>query len=185
MRQASENASFALKKLIEEYAAVTSAWESSTKDASELHLQQEFHKNITKVLSSGLERKDSIALVGDFSSAENLLGDGVEAYVQAINKLLSTGLDSRVTITFQDLCYTARTPSVTNVEGYNTVATQLFNMAFGCCIFTARAVRNLVRGVPPVEFDETKILTNLTGIIKPGRLTLVLGPPGALSEIRI
>eukprot|EP00516_Mucochytrium_quahogii_P004535 CAMPEP_0203759468 /NCGR_PEP_ID=MMETSP0098-20131031/12510_1 /ASSEMBLY_ACC=CAM_ASM_000208 /TAXON_ID=96639 /ORGANISM=" , Strain NY0313808BC1" /LENGTH=1654 /DNA_ID=CAMNT_0050652455 /DNA_START=147 /DNA_END=5108 /DNA_ORIENTATION=+ len=176
---AAYSASYSFQHFLKQFHS-SAGWAAKDKEEADRELHKAFHENVTRTLSGPglLERRESLALLGDFSSADALLEDGVDGYVAAVQKLLRTDFDDSVTITFQDLCYTSRTPKIHSVDGYSTVASQLFKLVFGCCMFSGRALRNTLKGVPPVEYDETPILSNLSGIIKPGRLTLVLGPPG-------
>jgi len=178
---AAEAAHFAFRHFIAEYGRISGWDDKKMKEQGDLEMHQQFHDNVAAMLSAGpggLTRTESTALLADFSSAQSLLEHGVEGYVKAVNKLLKTDLDESVHITFRDLVYKAVVPKVAVTDGYVTVASRLYQYAFGPCLTFGRAIVNTFHHRPAIEYEETPILKGITGMIKPGRLTLVLGPPG-------
>ena len=146
--------SFFFQQLIGEVEALS--WASNDKKAVRQKLAENFHRHIGEVLSQSeagdLMRRQSVAIVQDWSDAESLLAEGVEGYVQVVRKLLATDLDDNVEIAYKDLDYIARTPVLSENTGYSTVASQLFDIVLGPCFFAGRTVRNLVSGGPALEY---------------------------------
>jgi ABC-type multidrug transport system ATPase subunit len=177
---AAHTASFAFHQLVNEFENI--GWQSQSKEAAQLALAQQFHDSISKILDrqpmDPLARRQSTTFLENWSSAKGMLERGVDAYIKGIQRVIKTDLDQSVAIAFQGMSYTSRAPILGGEEETSTVSSTLFNMVFGPALFVGRALRNCVRGAAPIEYRETTILRDMSGLIKPGRLTLVLGPPG-------
>lgn len=153
------------------------------KNATDIDMHTDFTRRLSELVykSPDLQRKESTAFLADFSTAETLLGDGVEEYIKAIRRVLRTENheDDSVTVSFRNMSYEGISPKIVEEEGYNTFASVLKRILCGCCAFTFRATRNIMSSKQPVEYEHHPVLKKISGQIKPGRLTLVLSPPGA------
>jgi len=108
-----------------------------------------------------------------------LLSQGVDGYVKAVRRVLKTDLDDSVRVAFKNLSFVAKQP-ITGITAapYRTIGSTLYSTFITPFVFTLRTIRNIVAGQPAIQYDERFVLNDMSALIEPGRLTLVIGPPG-------
>ncbi|KAH9254741.1 hypothetical protein BASA81_007292 [Batrachochytrium salamandrivorans] len=191
--EATHEMQFAFNHLVNEFEAIGETMETARQLSKnresqvELQVTSEFHEHMINAMNNKhvppaqlkILRQESMLLVNDFSSADGLLTQGVDGYVRAVQRVLKTDLDNNVNVTFRNLQYVSRTPVLgTSEAGFPTIGTSLFNFFLAPFVFVGRTVNRCIGRLPLIEYRERIILDDLTGVIPPGRLTLVLGPPG-------
>lgn len=118
--------------------------------------------------TEGTEQLDVVA---------QMLEVGIEKHLEMIRRALFDNEDDMVgiTITYQDVNYDAHESGGSNDEGAATVGTALLHVAKGL----TKPFRMLCEGRGKGEPRVKNILSDISGVLKPGRFTLLLGPPGS------
>jgi len=148
-------------------------------------MAEEFQAQVQDILQNdprhAMVRQDSYVFMDSLQKAESLLEQGSGAYVDAVRKLLSTG--ETVTIAAKDLSYVDTHVGATEETkmGPTTIGSALVDAVL--CPFRSLRCKRAPKpdGYSPLTGDEGKrfILKDINVLLKPGRLTLVLGPPGS------
>lgn len=139
------------------------------------------------------------ALMMDFSNAQGLLSHGVESYIGAVRKLLRSGglEDAVVDVALRGYSFSALDESIgkSGNQEKDTVGQKCLTLFCGLCYLAydaasrtkerRRHAHDLEAGLLSRDSSEdlspriVSVLKDVTCLIKPGRLTLVLGPPGS------
>jgi len=169
------------------------------------NLARAFHQNLTTAFMnqppSMMRSPSNVALMADFSNVESLLQHGVEPYIAAARKLLRANVrELQVDVALHRYNFSAF--DTTSLEGHDerlarrkeTVGGKCVDLFCGLCICAGGLLKKLRTSSARTEPSEpllsrsssggdgsgyVHILKDVTCLVKPGRLTLVLGPPGS------
>jgi len=161
-------------------------------------LIDEFHVSMLDVLNNYSQialtspgRHQDIA--ADTRSIEDILSQGPESYMADIQNMMKKGFEDDVNVWYRGLTYEAYIRHRDSKTQIATIGSQLWDMSFGVCVNAVRACKSrstvehvsspgdylsLSDNVERPGFRRKHVLKDITGIVRPSRLTLVIGPPG-------
>ncbi|KAH9259193.1 hypothetical protein BASA81_002813 [Batrachochytrium salamandrivorans] len=194
----SRRMAFSTHKLFGEMLNTLQASGASHAARSEEEFTRAFHTHLTAVLLNQtnvqLIRSPSMEhLLQEVASAEGLLSQGIEPYLSAMRRVLRQAvLDAHsVQVVLSEYSYSV--PRVgsggrdSNKSGNKP--TTVGSLLTGLCCFPVlipkylyerqAALREPLLAAAAVPDKEIRVLGDVTCLIRPARLTLVLGPPGS------
>jgi ABC-type multidrug transport system ATPase subunit len=170
-------ANHAFQNTLSDIAARTMMPASADRQAT---LSQQFHNDILHLIevdditpTPRLSRQTSAEFVSSFQRSDSLLKLGAEGYIQAVKRLLRVDEKRAVAVAYKNLSFMGHpVADAEEKKPISTVGTATFTMMCGLVVVLRDKLLK-PRGKP------VPVLERASGIIRPGRTTLVLGPPGA------
>eukprot|EP00924_Labyrinthula_sp_SR-Ha-C_P003179 snap_masked-scaffold_15-processed-gene-1.26-mRNA-1 protein AED:0.23 eAED:0.23 QI:0/-1/0/1/-1/1/1/0/1689 len=145
-----------------------------------------FQRNVSNLLhTSSFREKDSrlkrqtTRIYQDFNSAEQLLSEGVDRYMEAVHKVLKTELDESVQVAIENLSlYVPQGGTCNFQKPYEPTVGSVLSAS---ALYFPRKLSQLLQQMYLCSFwtpgKKQAILNDVTALLYPGTLVMVLGPP--------